>query len=104
MTCWLPVAEAALAQVEGGMIVEALSGLVALFFAQSRHNRRHPRLSPLSCFRHASVTSAMMALRVGMEATPLAHTRAQPTHLTASGAGERGVWPGTPGPPGWSQP
>ena len=33
-----------------GMIVEALSGLVALFFAQSRHNRRHPRLSPCPAF------------------------------------------------------
>ena len=44
MTFWPPEAEAGLSQVEGGCSWEALSGLVALLFAQNRNSVAMQRL------------------------------------------------------------
>ena len=103
MPCWLPQTEAELAPWRHPGHGEGHTPR-CVTRRLPHHSRHHPHVSPLSCVRHASVTSAMMAWRVRLEATPLAHTRATPTPLTASGAGERRVWPGTRGRPGWSQP
>jgi len=48
MTFWPPEAEAGLSQVEGGCSWEALSGLVALLFAQICHTTPMPYLTRAS--------------------------------------------------------